>query len=275
VSEYKRNILGSQIIIYRKEGENWSIDKMDKNIVMLILVLLVASFVSAETLLTSCCSLGYNNTLFNDKHPGVYTIANFNAVEGSHTNAYCDTTSGGGGWLVFQRRKDGSVNFNRDWVDYEDGFGTLTGEFWYGLRALHSLTNEGHWELRIDFERNDGSKDYITYSKFRVGPSNRQYEISVHGFSGVSGQDVLQYIHGANFTTRDRDNDRSRINEENCAVHGYGGNSGGWWYYSCAHTRIRPNHQYNHYYTALLNGTHQPLPFIELKIRPRNCNQYW
>jgi len=37
---------------------------------------------------------------------------------------------------VVQRRQDGSLDFNKNWTEYEDGFGKLTGEFWYGLRAL-------------------------------------------------------------------------------------------------------------------------------------------
>ena len=64
---------------------------------------------------------------------------NFSFAEGTtisdqryhlEAEAYCDTTNGGGGWLVVQRRQDGSVDFNRNWVEYEDGFGKLTGEFW-------------------------------------------------------------------------------------------------------------------------------------------------
>ncbi|XP_065895666.1 fibrinogen C domain-containing protein 1-like [Dysidea avara] len=172
----------------------------------------------------SCCCLGYNNTHFNAKSPGVYIIGNFGGVKCSNTRVYCDTTTGGGGWLVVQRRKDGSVDFNRDWIDYEDGFGSLNGEFWFGLRGMHTLTNQGQWELRIDYAFNNGTK----------------------GFDGVTTDPIAgsYSLNGMKFTTRDRDNDIRRNPPYNCAVHHVGGNAGGWWYKSCSN--IFPNHQYKH-----------------------------
>ena len=90
----------------------------------------------------SCCEIKSNSLkfLFASKSR-VYNIINFCGDCEEVAEGYCDGVAIGGGWLVVQRRQDGSVDFNRKWLDYEDGFGSLTDEFWYGLRSLHCLTN--------------------------------------------------------------------------------------------------------------------------------------
>ena len=88
----------------------------------------------------NCCCLGYNNSKNNVRGSGVYTIANFCGVQYSNTRVYCDTSSGGGGWTVIQRRKDGNIEFRqRFWIEYEDGFGNLYDEYcmdWAKINAL-------------------------------------------------------------------------------------------------------------------------------------------
>ena len=43
-----------------------------------------------------------------------------------------------GGWTVFQKGFDGSVDFHRSWGEYERDFVDSIGEFWLGLHKLHS-----------------------------------------------------------------------------------------------------------------------------------------
>ena len=47
------------------------------------------------------------------------------------TDVYCDMTTNDGGWIVIQRnRKNSKLSFNKNWKEYEDGFGDLNEDFW-------------------------------------------------------------------------------------------------------------------------------------------------
>ena len=213
----------------------------------------------------TCCCLGFNTTVFNKRKSGVYTMINYCGTKCYDTEIYCDTSNGGGEWLVIQRRQDGSVDFNRGWGEYEDGFGKLTGEFWYGLRALHCLAGQGGWEMRMDIKLANGTNVFLQYEQFKVASAKDKYKLTVGGFQGTT-TDPMAYHNGMNFTTRDSDNDLWSLN---CAVHD-GSPAGGWWYKHCVH--IRPNMLYNRKEAIYLNNQWHTLPFIEMKIRPHNCN---
>ena len=77
-------------------------------------------------------------------------VSSFATVTVSNAAAYCNMITDGGGWIVIQRnKKDSAVSFNKNWNDYEKGFGDLSSEFWYGLSMMHCLTQRGQWEMRV------------------------------------------------------------------------------------------------------------------------------
>ena len=154
-------------------------------------------------------------------------------------------------------------------TENEEGFGTPTGEFWYGLRPLHCLTNQGQWQISIDFTFTNGTKSYLSYKNFSVGPANSQYQLSISGFTGITTDPFYSAaLNGMKFTTKDKDNDRNH--GRNCAVGGDGNNAGGWWHKGCSYIQVK--HQYKHKYSIALNGKWYPLPFIEMKIKSITCS---
>ena len=101
-------------------------------------------------------------------------------------DVFCDQITAGGGWTVFQRRLDGSVDFYRKWTEYKQGFGELSGEFWLGLDKIHRLTSQTNNTLRVELEDFDGNTAYAEYDMFAVAGEAEKYRLSVGGYAGES-----------------------------------------------------------------------------------------
>ncbi|KAH3754804.1 ficolin-2-like [Dreissena polymorpha] len=148
-------------------------------------------------------------------------------------NVYCVVDSKNKRWMVIQRRKDGSVDFNRTWANYKAGFGDLSGEFWLGNEHIYQLTKDKPRQLRIDMEMFNGTKRYALYSEFKISSESEKYKLHLAGYTGDAGDCLLTacygygHVHsGQSFSTFDRDNDR----DSNCCACVF---VGGWWFNDC------------------------------------------
>ncbi|XP_028424281.1 microfibril-associated glycoprotein 4-like [Perca flavescens] len=233
-------------------------------LVSVVLLLLAPLLVSCQYEPTDC-SVIYDYD--NSRPSGVYTIY----PNGPHTavQVYCDMDSEGGGWTVFQRRMDGTVNFYRGWNQYYGFFGNPAGEYWLGLLSLMFLTNVRKSELLVDMEDFEGNKAFARYSSFSIDNPNLNYKLHVSGFIDGGAGDSLSYHSGMMFSTFDQDWDG--WNGKCAKLH-----LGGFWYRDCHNTN--PNGVYRRGADNTLDavgvewatwkGRNYSLKAISMKIRP-------
>ncbi|XP_017573753.2 angiopoietin-1 [Pygocentrus nattereri] len=142
------------------------------------------------------------------------------------TKVFCDMENDGGGWTVFQRRINGSVDFQRGWKEYKMGFGDPGGEHWLGNEAVHLITSHSQYSLRVELRDWEGNTPYSLYEKFQLAGEKQQYRLLLKGYSGTAGHQSSLASHSTSFSTRDADNDNCLCK---CALM----LTGGWWFDAC------------------------------------------
>ncbi|XP_048788825.1 microfibril-associated glycoprotein 4-like isoform X2 [Lagopus muta] len=134
---------------------------------------------------------------------GVYLV--YPTGPGLPVPVYCDMSTDGHVWTVFQKRFNGSVSFFRGWNDYRYGFGRADGEYWLGLQTIHVLTLQGRYELRVELEDFENNTASATYGSFALSPNaisaeEDGYSLHVGGFVDGGAGDSLSYHHGQKFS---------------------------------------------------------------------------
>ena len=202
---------------------------------------------------------------------------------------YCDMETEGGGWTVIQRRNAslGYVNFSRNFRDYENGFGDLTGEFWIGLKNIYQLTNQQDMMLQIRVWNDTKTSVTWNYPYFRIY-GHGSYPITEQVGPGYGDGEYGAFAYDYNisrgwyirdFSTYDRQH-YYNFNREvmRCPYT----DQAGWWYYTCDYANLNGRHQ-----PTDLPGT-RPLrqrlvwktktgydiyTHSEMKIRPTVCGR--
>ena len=170
-----------------------------------------------------------------------------------------------GGWNVIQRRVDRTVNFDKTWNEYQQGFGSRTGNIWEGLDVIHSLTRS-NVTLRVDMKDLNGKRWYAKYRGFKVGALAVHYKLEISGYTGNAG-DSLSYHNGMAFSTKDADHDTWFYN---CATT----SRGGWWFKDCFESSLNAPYpvgsggQYGQL-TWLKDLGYGNILFSEMKVRSK------
>uniref|UniRef100_UPI00398F29AB angiopoietin-1-like isoform X1 n=1 Tax=Pristiophorus japonicus TaxID=55135 RepID=UPI00398F29AB len=172
------------------------------------------------------CADAYQN---GHNMSGVYSIHISDISEPK--KVYCNMEAAGGGWMVIQHRKDGSVDFHRTWKEYKMGFGNPSGEYWLGNEMIFLQTNQRQHSLRIELRDWEGNQAYSFYEKIQVASEKQNYRIFLKGYSGTAGRQSSLVLHGADFSTKDLDHD-------NCICKCAQMLTGGWWFDACGPSNL-------------------------------------
>ncbi|CAC5408687.1 Fibrinogen-like protein 1,Fibrinogen-like protein A,Ficolin-2,Ficolin-1,Fibroleukin,Fibrinogen C domain-containing protein 1 [Mytilus coruscus] len=188
----------------------------------------MATITTATTTLATTTSEGNPkecSDIHFDKH-GVFTIYPKGDIKPK--SVYCMILDGVK-WTVNQWRFNGSIDFNRTWNEYREGFGNVNTEYWLGNKHIHSLTTNEQHKLHIHLQGKDGTVKYADYLSFHVSNEGSKYLLNVTSYSGIAGDCLNNRENKTAFSTKDQENMENEHHGINCAK----SYSSGWWYKAC------------------------------------------
>ena len=154
-------------------------------------------------------------------------------------NVSCDQETLDGGWIMYQRRLDGRINFTRNWEEYKHGFGDNgdnTTELWLGNEKVYQLLQSFGNKvvtLRIEGDAFNGNRCSIESYNFTMGNEAALYRLDwntsrAYGLSDVNATLIAAYWgrhRDYAFRTLDKKNE-GRYSPRRCVKLF----KGGWWY---------------------------------------------
>ena len=145
-------------------------------------------------------------------------------------------------WIVFTQRFDATLNFNRGWIDYRQGFGNFSvrGNFWLGLETMYQLTNSSAYRLRFLLQAyTSGQWYYADYDQITIASEANKYRWHFGTYTGDAG-DALRY--STNWNLQDMLFSTSDSSNGYCTTYHFG-----WWYNNCFYASVTGDYTSHNY----------------------------
>ncbi len=223
-----------------------------------------------DSIKRTCCDHLKQDSNDSEIQSGVYTVTSGSF---STSEVWCDMKTNQGGWTVITRRESNKTSFDRLYSEYEEGFGDLNGDFWYGLRAMEALTSQESYEMQLDMYMDANSTNASAsahYDNFKVEGSH--YNLTLGNFTGSDSEleDRLRPFHNKGFVAK-----KTVLDTMTCTDRV----SAGWWFAKyCLSGENEPQgtaltrlyKEINWYDTKMRNNVREFAKY-EMKIRRKSC----
>ncbi|XP_039964602.1 angiopoietin-related protein 7-like [Bactrocera tryoni] len=184
---------------------------------------------------------------------GIYAL-NMTKYNLNNMYGYClPGPNGDETWLLIQRRISDELSFNRNWQEYKNGFGDLTGSFFIGLERLHKLLLGSNSQLWIQLGTATNDSPYRMYANFLIANETEQYRLVSLDIENL--RDDLVNAKDWSFQTFDVGNDCAKTMQS------------GWWYNETKEQDVCSSGNLHTKLTNVLWNSWEDVVYVHMAIR--------